>query len=158
MDKGFYFIKDDFYNMVPRECFMDNKNEHRPHYFCYKDKDGLLWMIPLSSKVEKYEKIMHKRLDQGRPCDTIVIGEVISKTKSVFLIQNMFPTVPFFIGEEYKLHGIRVELKNENLIREINTKAGTVRNMMLRGIRFTASQPDIPTLRNFLLEYFPQND
>lgn len=36
-----------------------NKEGNRPHYYCYEDKGtGLYWMIPLSSKIDKYKKIV----------------------------------------------------------------------------------------------------
>lgn len=155
MDHGFYFIKDDFYEMVDKSLFKDNKHQHRPHYFCIEDSDGLLWMIPLSSKVEKYQAIYDKKIAKHKKCDTIEIAEVIGGTKSVFLIQNMFPIVPFFLAERYTVNNVNVEIKDEKLLRSISTKARTIRALMLKGIQFTPYQPDIIGLRKFLLKFFP---
>ncbi|MDL2254627.1 hypothetical protein LJC49_11310 [Ruminococcaceae bacterium OttesenSCG-928-I18] len=51
---GLYVIKGRYYADFPDPCLMSNKGG-RPFYYCVEDKDGLLWMIPISSKVEKYE-------------------------------------------------------------------------------------------------------
>lgn len=41
----------------------DGTNEgNRPHYYCFEDTNtGIYWMIPLSSRVEKYRRIVEKR-------------------------------------------------------------------------------------------------
>ena len=44
-----------------------SNHEHgkkRPTYFTIKDKD-ILWFIPLSSKVDKYQKIINKKIEKG---------------------------------------------------------------------------------------------
>lgn len=55
-----YHIKDEFFNIVNDKALMSNKENHhyRPHYYAVKDKksDNILWMIPISSKTEKYKK------------------------------------------------------------------------------------------------------
>ena len=39
-----------------------NKEANRPHYYCFKDEGtNLYWMIPLSSRIEKYRKIMNRK-------------------------------------------------------------------------------------------------
>ena len=69
-----------------------NKKENRPHYYCFEDENtGIYWMIPLSSKIEKYRKIMEKREAKGKTCDILHILRLDDKRESVFLIQDMFP-------------------------------------------------------------------
>ena len=53
-----YHIKDSFFEKINDKGLMSNhENGHaRPTYFTIKDKD-ILWFIPLSSKIDKYEKI-----------------------------------------------------------------------------------------------------
>ena len=50
---GLYIISDQYFLDFPNERYMDNKKESRPHYYAIRDNDGIFWMIPLSSKVEK---------------------------------------------------------------------------------------------------------
>ncbi len=104
---GFYFISDKFYSDFPDPYLMPNKTDeigqehNRPCYYAYLDnKTGLYWVIPISSKVEKYQKIAeNKRKKYGR-CDTILFGNVLGR-KSAFLIQNMFPTTEEYFESQY---------------------------------------------------------
>ena len=54
-----YHIKDEFFDKINDKGIMINhENGHsRPTYFTIKDKD-ILWFIPLSSKIDKYKKII----------------------------------------------------------------------------------------------------
>ena len=85
-----YHIKDDFFDIVNDEKIMTNheRGKKRPTYFTVKDKD-ILWFIPLSSKVEKYKKIIDKKISKYGRCDTILIREVLG-TEAVILLQNAF--------------------------------------------------------------------
>ena len=51
--------------MVNDPYLKGNKEGNRPHYYCLEDADGLYWMIPLSSKIEKYQKLMDKKKSEG---------------------------------------------------------------------------------------------
>ncbi len=57
-----YHIKDDFFDFVKdKKLMINHENGHsRPTYFVIKN-DGVLWFIPLSSKVDKYQKIIEKK-------------------------------------------------------------------------------------------------
>ena len=40
----------------------------RPHYYCFEDSVmGLYWMIPLSSRIDKYKKIVDNKKKAGKP-------------------------------------------------------------------------------------------
>lgn len=51
---GLYIIKDQYFADFPNDKYMQNKGENRPHYYAIMDSDGIYWMIPVSSKVEKF--------------------------------------------------------------------------------------------------------
>lgn len=37
-----------------------NKAGNRPHYYCFEDTNtGIYWMIPLSSQIDKYKRIVY---------------------------------------------------------------------------------------------------
>jgi len=57
-----YHIKDEFFNIINNENLMTShkRGNKTPTYFTIKDND-ILWFIPLSSKVEKYKKIVNKK-------------------------------------------------------------------------------------------------
>ena len=57
-----YHIKDKFFDKLNDNGLMINHENgpSRPTYFTIKDKD-ILWFIPLSSKVIKYQNIIDKK-------------------------------------------------------------------------------------------------
>ena len=54
-------------------------------------------MIPLSSRIEKYRRIMQKKEQAGKPCDIIHIVKLDDSRESAFLIQDMFPITDEYI-------------------------------------------------------------
>ena len=98
-----YHIKDEFFKKVNDDSLMSNHElgKKRPTYFTIKEQD-ILWFIPLSSKVFKYEKIIERKLERYGHCDTILIREVLGK-KAAILIQNAFPTLEKYIDHIHLL-------------------------------------------------------
>ncbi len=108
----FYFISDDFFNKFPQEEFlMRNKQERhaRPCFFVFADPEhsDLLWCVPISSQVSKYNTIIKNKFAhlQHRgthypKCSTIRFAKVLGYS-SAFLIQNMFPVTKQYVREEY---------------------------------------------------------
>ena len=92
-----YHIKDEFFDLVNDGNLMSNheRGKKRPTYFTIKDKD-ILWFILLSSKVEKYKKIVDKKIKKYGFCNTIIIEKVYDK-ESAILLQNAFPTLEKYI-------------------------------------------------------------
>ena len=59
---GFYIIKDNFFNIFNDPFLKGNKQGNRPHYYCFEDsKTGIYWIIPMSSKLEKYKRIIKNK-------------------------------------------------------------------------------------------------
>ena len=56
------FVKDEFFDLVKDPYLKINKgkNHKRPHYFAFKMRESkdMYWVAPLSSKVEKFDKIV----------------------------------------------------------------------------------------------------
>ena len=92
-----YHIKDEFFDIVNDKNLMTNheRGKKRPTYFTIKDGD-ILWFIPLSSKVDKYIKIVDNKMKKFGRCDTILIREILGE-KSAILLQNAFPTLEKYI-------------------------------------------------------------
>jgi len=57
-----YHIKDKFFDIMDDKNLMINheKGKKRPTYFVFKEEE-ILWFIPLSSNIEKYQKIIDKK-------------------------------------------------------------------------------------------------
>ena len=98
-----YHIKDEYFDVVNDDNLMTNheRGKKRPTYFTIKDKE-ILWFIPLSSKVEKYQKIIDKKANKYGRCNTILIREILGKD-SVILLQNAFPTLEKYIDHVHLL-------------------------------------------------------
>lgn len=86
-----YHIKDEYFEKVRDSNLMQNKEggTYRPTFYCLRDnKTSLLWMVPLSSRVEKFKAIHDKQVAKYGKCLTIVLGEFDGK-EAAFLLQNM---------------------------------------------------------------------
>ena len=74
---GFYVIKEEFFNQMNDPFLKGNKKGNRPHYYCFKELNtGIYWIIPMSSKLEKYKKIIETKELKGKPCDTLHIAKL----------------------------------------------------------------------------------
>lgn len=54
-----YFVSEDFFAKIQDPYLKINyENTKRPHYFAFRDsKTGLYWLVPYSSKAEKFESL-----------------------------------------------------------------------------------------------------
>ena len=100
-----YHISADFFKLVNDPNLQINHSGilSRPSYFLVKDKD-LLWFIPLSSRVEKYKKIIYSKINKYGRCNTILIRKIANKENAI-LIQNAFPTLPKFLSHPHTIDG-----------------------------------------------------
>lgn len=155
----FYFIKDNFFDVIDDPELMQNKENgnKRPCYYCFKSRenDKIIWFIPISTKVDKYKKIydkkIQKQIELGKTpsIDTIVFGYV-SNTYSTFLIQNMFPVTEEYIEDKYIKNNVAITLSNK-LQQEIIAKANKVLKLYKHGMK-NIIFPDIDRILNKLLE------
>lgn len=100
-----YHIKDSFFDKVKDKGLMANHEvgRSRPTYFTIKDKD-ILWFIPLSSKTDKYQLIIDKKVQKYGQCKTILIKKTAGKD-SVILLQNAFPILEKYIDHPHMIDG-----------------------------------------------------
>lgn len=141
---GFYIIKDKFFEDMRETYLKGNKEGNRPHYYCFEDtSEGIYWMIPLSSRIDKYKRIMDKKARSGKPCDIIHIVKLDDDRESAFLIQDMFPIIDEYIERVYTIAGNQLMLTSEHTVKEIEQKARKVMGMLKRGVKFTPTQPDV---------------
>lgn len=61
----FYFIRDSFFDIINASELMQNKENgvKRPCYYCFKSKDNdkIIWFIPISTRIDKYQKIYNNK-------------------------------------------------------------------------------------------------
>lgn len=123
-----YFVKDTFYKRFHDCKLMENREviDGKPHKrpCCYLFEFlNIYWMIPISSKVEKYKVQYQKAMRKYSMCDNISFGYVLGEEKA-FLVQNLFPVTEEYINSIYidKNTGKPIVIPN-NLIAELNKKA-----------------------------------
>lgn len=151
IEGGFYIIKEEFFNLVDEPFLRANKQGNRPHYYCFKDDKALVyWMIPLSSKVEKYKHIVEKRMKKHKSCDTIHIIKTDNDKWNVLLIADMFPITEQYIERKYAIASNHLRVTSEHEMREISRKSKKVLGMLKQGVKFSPTQCDIAKIKKVL--------
>ena len=115
-----YHLKDEFFSKVKKDAsdnsLMENKENgnYRPHFYCLEDEKvkGLYWVVPISSKVEKYRLIQEKKINKFGKCNTIVIGLFAGK-ENAFLIQNMFPVTAKYFDHIHRVSNLPITIHSE---------------------------------------------
>lgn len=153
---GLYSVQDKYFSDFKRPYWVDNKNENRPYYYLLKDRDGVDWLIPMSSQTENYRnKIAKVEATRGAGnCIYYHIGEIASKER-VFLIGDMFPVEVSYIKAPFTISRTHYIVKNKKLNAEIYSKA--MRYLRLVSCGKIHSRNDIIGIKNILLNR-KQND
>ena len=127
----------------------EDKQMKKTGFYIIKDKffedtnTGIYWIIPLSSQIDKYKRIVENKEKVGKPCDIIHIVKLDDSRQSAFLIQDMFPITDEYIEREYTIAGNHLMLTSEHTAKEIEQKAKKVMGMLKRGVKFTPTQPNV---------------
>ena len=155
-EKHFYFLKDQYFVDFPDEYLMQNKetiagiSHNRPCYYAFKDEEcaDIFWMIPFSSKINKFHEIYNNKIEKYGRCDTIVFAEVLGHEKA-FLIQNMCPVSKKYIENEYidSTGAVRLSQHKEQ---ELKQKAMLMLSLVEKGYRNLVF-PDILKIKESLI-------
>ena len=130
---NFYYLNDDYYEKFRNCGLMGNKDEDesgkhgRPCFYCFK-QDGLYWMIPISSQIEKYRNLYNEKMQRyNGKFDGIRFGYVNGQERA-FLIQNVCPVTDKYVESEYRIeNNTRAVTIDEAFSRELN---GIVRKVL----------------------------
>lgn len=147
----FYTIRDSYFETFNDPYLKGNKEDNRPYYYGIEDKEGIYWMIPLSSKVEKYESIIQRKVTEHKPCDVLHI-DVVAGKKSVFVIQDMFPITEEYIERYYTINNEPLKLVKEKQIKRIEKKAKKVLVLIKQGRKLLKTSPNVRRIYEQLLE------
>lgn len=144
-----YHIKDEFFDKINDKGLMINheNGKSRPTYFTIKDKE-ILWFIPLSSKIDKYQSIIDKKIKKYGSCKSIMIRKIANK-KSVILLQNAFPTLEKYIDHPHMINGSPVRVA-DNLKDEILEYFNSLLAMKKQGINLFFT--DIDKIKSIMLK------
>jgi len=142
-----YYIKDSFFEKIQDKNIMINHDKKRPSYLVLKN-NNLLWFIPLSSKIEKYEKIIDYKIKKYGDCKTIMIRK-IAGNKSVILLQNAFPIIEKYIDHGHKINNTYIRVI-ASIEKEILENFNYMLNLKEEGknLFFT----DIDRIKNIMLK------
>jgi hypothetical protein len=130
---------------------VNGKIHDRPCYYAFEDTNKFIyWLIPISSQLDKFQKIYDKKMKAKGICDTIHFGFVLGEKKA-FLIQNMCPVIDEYINNQYinATTGSAVML-NEDVALELEKKARRVLLLQSKGTRLVF--PDIFKIKEELLK------
>lgn len=154
-ENGLCKVSDKYFSDFPSIRHMSNKHEKRPHYLAVRHKTGIVWLIPLSSQVDKYEAKI--QADEKKHKDSIFhyVARVKGK-KSVFLIGNAIPVTDDYIVSPFTIQDIPYIVENEKDIKAIRSKF----NRYLALVRIGKLQPavDIMGIERVLLNRMRESD
>ncbi|MFH7316652.1 type III toxin-antitoxin system CptIN family toxin [Weissella cibaria] len=89
------FVADDFFELVNDPFLKTDKGtgHSRPHYFVIQDKfeSDIFWVVPLSSKIQKFDRIVDRKIQANRPHDGLKKVKIRNR-EGYLLFQDMFPT------------------------------------------------------------------
>ena len=126
---------------------INHENGHsRPSYLAIEDK-GILWFIPLSTKVEKYKTIIENKTKKYGSCKTILVKKIADKD-SVILIQNAFPTTERYIKNKHTIDGKVVKI-SDAVQREIVDDLNYMLSLKINGLNLFFT--DIDKIKEIML-------
>lgn len=135
----FYFLKPKYFLDYPSSTLMNNRveldmQEHKRPCFCaFTENNSIFWLVPISSKVDKFEKVYQEKIKRYGKCDTIDFCYILGRKKAA-LIQNMCPVTEEYILNEYlDPHNNPVQICDKNRKRIIS-KAKKVLILQRKGI------------------------
>lgn len=103
----------------PRHVF--NKQENRPYFLAIRDVKGIVWLVPLSSQVEKYRAKIKSDEEKHGKCIFHHIARV-KGSENAFLIGNSIPVTEEYILGPFTMAGIPFVIENKADIKEIRSK------------------------------------
>ena len=144
-----YHIKDEYFDVVNDDSLMQKheKGKKRPTHFTIQDKD-ILWFIPISSKIDKYQKIIDKKVERYGICNTILIRKIADKDAAI-LLQNAFPTLEKYIDHVHTVDGVPLSVPMD-LQNEIKRLFKNMIGLRKRGTNLFFT--DIDTLKQKMLD------
>ncbi len=147
-----YFIKDEFFDFVnDKNLKMNYETTKRPYLFAFRDpQTKLLWVVPCSTKVEKYEKIIEKRKKRNKRTDYLKIISIFGK-KQALVFQDMFPISEKYIAHPYYKKKQHVGIYDPKKIKEIEKNARKITRLLQNGVLSAPNLPNIDKIKNLML-------
>ena len=129
---GLCIVDDKYFSDFPSIRHMSNKHESRPYYLAIKGEDGIIWLIPLSSKVDKYRAKIKEDENKHKECIFYYIARVKGKD-SAFLIGNVIPVTEDYIKKPFTVRGVPFVIGDQKDIKKIQSKLKRYLTMVRHG-------------------------
>lgn len=136
-----YFLSDQYYLDFPDDKLMKNKDviqgvpHNRPCFFAFHDSkiSDIYWIVPISSRVEKFKQLEQDKIKKYGRCNTIRFGTVLGR-ETAFLIQNMCPATKKYLTTyiDKNKQPIRID---DRVAADIEKNARIVLGMAKRGAK-----------------------
>lgn len=134
-----YFLSDQYYLDFPDDKLMKNKYmiegvpHNRPCFFAFPDSKNLdiYWIIPISSRYEKFKRIEQEKIKKYGRCNTIRFGTVLGRN-TAFLIQNMCPATEKYLTAYIDKNNQPIRIDNR-VVTDVVKNARNVLAMAKRG-------------------------
>ncbi len=121
VENGLYKVSDSYFSDFADPKHLYNKQQNRPYFLALKGNNGVYWLIPLSSKVEKYRAKI--QADEKKHGESVFnhIGKVKNEERA-FLIGNVIPVTEEYIVGPFTIGGTPYVVANETEIKAIRSK------------------------------------
>ncbi|WP_192982510.1 type III toxin-antitoxin system CptIN family toxin [Marinilactibacillus psychrotolerans] len=141
-----YVIDDKYFDRFKDPEMMWNKEEKRPYYYALKVKnqEDLYFLVPATSQVEKYQRIMKSRTANDKRNDLFHILKIGGRD-NVLLLNKMIPVPAKYIKRAYTMNNIPLKVVRNQDIEEVNRKAKRIVNLT-KSDQKIPYQPDIKKL------------
>jgi len=139
---SFYFLKDIYFTDFPDKNLMRNSETmqgakgRRPCFYAFHDQGkDIYWLIPISSRLDKFQNIYNQKFNKYGFCDTIVFGPVLGHDKA-FLIQNICPATSYYIDNIYLDQQTSSPVRVDGVLeKKLIVKAKKVIALQRKGVR-----------------------
>ena len=118
---GLCVISDQYFTDFPNIRHMSNKHEARPYYLAIHGENGIVWTIPLSSQVDKYQAKISSDEKKHGECIFYYIARVKGR-QSAFLIGNVIAVVEAYIKKPFTIQGVPFVVEDKADIKKIQSK------------------------------------
>ena len=141
LDAQLFFLSDQYYIDFPDDKLMKNKDtihgvpHNRPCFLAFPDEKNpsIYWLVPISSRYEKYQKIAQGKIEKYGRCNTIRFGTVLERN-SAFLIQNMCPVTESYLTVYTDRNHTPIRL-DDRIVRDVTKHAREVLAIARRGAK-----------------------
>ena len=142
-----YFLSDQYYVDFPDDKLMKNKDviggvpHNRPCFYAFPDmkNPAIYWIVPISSRYDKFKKIADSKVAKYGKCNTIRFGTVLGRN-TAFLIQNMCPATEKYLTAYIDKNNTPIQIDNR-IANDVAKNAREVLGMAKRGAKVVF--PDI---------------